>query len=127
MGAAAILRRLSGGRNTAPRWPLSATLRVFIKFAMSDLRAPSSEVESPVGAAAAAPGADGAASPIAAPAVAASLATFAVVYFIVFGAGIWYLFHLFRQVPHFRQEGPPSEQPIRTAGSPPGVAPQPAE
>ncbi len=47
---------------------MSATLRVFIKFAMSDLRAPSSEVESP--AAAAAPGADGAAPPIAVPALA---------------------------------------------------------
>jgi cytochrome d ubiquinol oxidase subunit I len=39
-------------------------------------------------------------SPIAAPAVAASLTAFIVVYFIVFGAGIWYLIHLFRQPPH---------------------------
>jgi hypothetical protein len=32
-------------------------------------------------------------SPIAAPAVATSLAAFAVVYFVVFGAGIWFLLH----------------------------------
>ena len=45
-------------------------------------------------------------SPIAAPAVAASLVAFIVVYFIVFGAGIWYLLHLFRQPPHPHEEGP---------------------
>jgi cytochrome d ubiquinol oxidase subunit I len=75
-------------------------------------------------------------SPIAAPALAASLAAFAVVYFVVFGAGIWYLFHLFHEVPRPGQEGPPKGQPIRTAGITPAPslgadddepAPQPAE
>jgi cytochrome bd ubiquinol oxidase subunit I len=40
------------------------------------------------------------ASPIAAPAVAASLAAFAVVYFTVFGAGVFFLLRLMRQPPH---------------------------
>jgi cytochrome d ubiquinol oxidase subunit I len=55
-------------------------------------------------------------SPIAAPAVAASLAAFAVVYFLVFGAGIWLLFRLFAQPPHADQEGPRPDTPIRSAG-----------
>ncbi|WP_027171772.1 cytochrome ubiquinol oxidase subunit I [Methylobacterium sp. 10] len=55
-------------------------------------------------------------SPVAAPAVAASLAAFAVVYLAVFGAGIWYLLHLFNQTPHAHEPGPPTGQPIRTAG-----------
>jgi cytochrome d ubiquinol oxidase subunit I len=55
-------------------------------------------------------------SPIAAPAVAASLAAFAVVYFLVFGAGIWLLFRLFAQPPHADQEGPQPDAPIRSAG-----------
>jgi cytochrome d ubiquinol oxidase subunit I len=76
-------------------------------------------------------------SPIAAPAVAASLAAFAVVYFVVFGAGIWFLFRLFSQTPVPHQEGPPSGKPVRTAGITPAPAlgrgvddrpsPQPAE
>jgi cytochrome d ubiquinol oxidase subunit I len=61
-------------------------------------------------------------SPIAAPAVAASLAAFIVVYFAVFGAGIWYLFRLFRQTPHAHEEGPPPGRPIRTAGITPAPA-----
>ncbi|MBY0332937.1 MAG: cytochrome ubiquinol oxidase subunit I [Acetobacteraceae bacterium] len=55
-------------------------------------------------------------SPVAAPAVAASLAAFAVVYVVVFGAGTWYMFRLFRQAPHVHEEGPPQGKPIRTAG-----------
>ncbi len=76
-------------------------------------------------------------SPIAAPAVAASLAAFAVVYFIVFGAGIWFLFRLFSQAPHSHEDGPKRGQPIRSAGvtpapavdqrADPGPSPQPAE
>jgi cytochrome d ubiquinol oxidase subunit I len=75
-------------------------------------------------------------SPIAAPAVAASLAAFAIVYFVVFGAGIWYLIRLFSETPHPHQEGPPQGQPVRTAGITPapsmtgpkaGYAPEPAE
>jgi cytochrome bd ubiquinol oxidase subunit I len=61
-------------------------------------------------------------SPIAAPAVATSLAAFAVVYFAVFGAGIAYLLHLFNQTPHAHESGPPVGQPIRSAG----VTPAPA-
>jgi len=61
-------------------------------------------------------------SPIAAPAVAASLAAFALVYFAVFGAGIWYLFHLFNQTPRPHESGPPVGQPVRTAGITPAPA-----
>ena len=76
-------------------------------------------------------------SPIAAPAVAASLAAFAIVYFIVFGAGIWFLFRLFARTPSPHEGGPPSGKPIRTAGITPAPSvargiegrpsPQPAE
>ncbi|WP_426954515.1 cytochrome ubiquinol oxidase subunit I [Muricoccus radiodurans] len=55
-------------------------------------------------------------SPIALPAVATSLALFVIVYFIVFGAGIWYLFKLFAQTPKHHETPPPQGQPIRTAG-----------
>jgi len=61
-------------------------------------------------------------SPIAAPAVTASLAAFIVVYFCVFGAGIWYLFRLFAHPPEALESGVESEPPIRTAGVTP--APQ---
>ena len=64
-------------------------------------------------------------SPIAAPGVAASLAAFALVYFVVFGGGIWYLFRLFGQTPTADQHGPPAGQPVRSAGitPAPSVAP----
>ena len=58
---------------------------------------------------------------VAAPAVAASLAAFAVVYFIVFGAGIWYLLRLFGQTPEAHDPGPP-QNPVRTAGITPAPA-----
>ncbi len=61
-------------------------------------------------------------SPVAAPAVAASLAAFAVVYLAVFGAGIWYLLHLFNQTPQVHESGPPTGVPIRTAGITPAPA-----
>ena len=61
-------------------------------------------------------------SPIAAPAVAASLAAFAVVYFTVFGAGIWYLLHLFNQTPRPHEPGLTVGQPVRTAGITPAPA-----
>jgi cytochrome d ubiquinol oxidase subunit I len=54
--------------------------------------------------------------PVQAPAVAASLAAFAIVYFVVFGAGILYLLHLFRQTPEAQDPGAPQGQPVRTAG-----------
>jgi cytochrome d ubiquinol oxidase subunit I len=69
-------------------------------------------------------------APIAAPAVAASLIAFVVVYFTVFGAGIWYLLKLFRKPPTAAEQGPRSDQPVRTAGITPGAAmahPNPAE
>lgn len=61
-------------------------------------------------------------SPIAAPAVATSLAAFAVVYFVVFGAGIWFLLHLFNQPPRPHEAGLPTGQPVRTAGITPAPA-----
>jgi cytochrome d ubiquinol oxidase subunit I len=61
-------------------------------------------------------------SPIAAPAVATSLAMFVVVYFVVFGAGIWLLLRLMGAAPHPEQEGPAGGTPIRTAGITPAPA-----
>ncbi len=45
------------------------------------------------------------ASPLDAPAVASSLAAFAVVYFIVFGAGMFYVLRLMGQLPHAHESG----------------------
>jgi len=65
-----------------------------------------------------------AASPLAAPAVATSLVAFALVYFAVFGVGIWYILRLLREAPHGGE--PPvaaiGAEPIRSAGITP--APQ---
>ncbi|WP_372693691.1 cytochrome ubiquinol oxidase subunit I [Brevundimonas sp.] len=55
------------------------------------------------------------AAPLAAPAVATSLAAFAVVYFAVFGAGVFYILRLMSHAPH-RGEPGVAETPIRTAG-----------
>ena len=60
------------------------------------------------------------ASPLDAPAVAASLAAFAAVYFAVFGAGIWYLLRMMRKPPE-AHEAPPSDAPIRSAGITPAI------
>jgi cytochrome d ubiquinol oxidase subunit I len=60
--------------------------------------------------------------PVAAPAIAASLAVYAIVYFIVFGATIAFLFHLFNQTPQEHDPGPPPHEPVRTAGIVPGIA-----
>jgi cytochrome d ubiquinol oxidase subunit I len=54
-------------------------------------------------------------APVGAPGVAGSLVAFALVYCVVFGAGIWYILHLMAQPPHAR-EGGLSAEPIRTAG-----------
>ena len=64
------------------------------------------------------------ASPLAAPAVGSSLTAFVIVYFIVYAAGLTYLFRLMSLPPHPGEEGPSSETPIRTAGITPaaGVA-----
>lgn len=61
------------------------------------------------------------ASPLDAPAVAASLLAFVVVYFTVFGAGIWYLLKLMQKPPEAHERGL-EDAPIRTAG----VTPAPA-
>ena len=61
------------------------------------------------------------ASPLDAPAVAASLLAFVVVYFAVFGMGVWYLLRLMKKPPE-AHEAPPSDAPIRSAGITP--APQ---
>ncbi|MFM5916513.1 MAG: cytochrome ubiquinol oxidase subunit I [Novosphingobium sp.] len=60
------------------------------------------------------------ASPLDAPAVAASLAAFAVVYFTVFGAGIWYLLRLMHKPPS-PHESLAERAPIRSAGITPAI------
>jgi cytochrome d ubiquinol oxidase subunit I len=61
------------------------------------------------------------ASPIGAPGLVASLAAFAVVYFIVFGAGILYILRLMARPPVQGETGP-AELPARAAGITPGPA-----
>jgi cytochrome bd ubiquinol oxidase subunit I len=64
------------------------------------------------------------ASPLAAPAVAASLTAFVLVYFAVFGVGVWYILKLMGHAPHPGEpgvEGGP-DRPIRTAGITPAPA-----
>jgi cytochrome d ubiquinol oxidase subunit I len=56
-------------------------------------------------------------APIAAPAVATSLALFVIVYFIVFGIGTLYILRLMHHAPHQGESGP-ARAPIRTAGTP---------
>ena len=60
-------------------------------------------------------------SPLAAPAVAASLVAFVLVYFAVFGAGTWYILHLMRN-PARPHEPEPDSMPVRTAGITPAPA-----
>jgi cytochrome bd ubiquinol oxidase subunit I len=54
-------------------------------------------------------------APLAAPAVAASLTAFVIVYFAVFGIGTWYILKLMSHPPH-RHEPDLADAPIRTAG-----------
>jgi cytochrome d ubiquinol oxidase subunit I len=64
-------------------------------------------------------------SPLQAPAVAASLLAFIVVYFIVFGAGVFYILRLMSHSPHRGEEGPERGQPVRAAGiTPSPVVPE---
>ena len=60
-------------------------------------------------------------SPLAAPAVGASLTAFVIVYFAVYAAGILYLLRLMAQPPLPGEEGPSSESPTRTAGITPAA------
>lgn len=64
-------------------------------------------------------------SPVAAPAVGASLITFIIVYFIVFGAGVYYLLKLMRRPPVLPEDHELDAGPIRTAGITPGPAQDP--
>ncbi len=59
-------------------------------------------------------------SPIGLPGVATSLAAFAVVYFLVFGAGILFLLKLVAKPPMQDEHGPTPDAPIRSAGITPG-------
>jgi cytochrome d ubiquinol oxidase subunit I len=55
-------------------------------------------------------------SPIALPGVAASLVAFIVVYFVVFGAGIFYILRLMAQPPQLDEPDLEPGAPIRAAG-----------
>ncbi|MGI9410983.1 MAG: cytochrome ubiquinol oxidase subunit I [Hyphomicrobiaceae bacterium] len=57
------------------------------------------------------------ASPIEAPAVAASLLAFVIVYFVLFGAGTYYILRLMSEPPKEGEQGPDEGAPIRTARS----------
>lgn len=61
-------------------------------------------------------------SPIALPGVAASLAVFAVVYFVVFGAGIMVILRLMSHPPVAGEPGLDTDKPIRSAGIHPGLS-----
>jgi cytochrome d ubiquinol oxidase subunit I len=61
-------------------------------------------------------------SPLQAPAVATSLLAFIFVYFIVFGAGVFYILRLMSHPPHRGEEGPERGQPVRAGGLTPGPA-----
>jgi cytochrome bd ubiquinol oxidase subunit I len=57
------------------------------------------------------------ASPLDAPAVGASLIAFVIVYFAVFGVGVWYILKLMAKTPQRGESADPVEHgPIRTAG-----------
>ncbi|HET9398892.1 MAG TPA: cytochrome ubiquinol oxidase subunit I, partial [Sphingomicrobium sp.] len=63
------------------------------------------------------------ASPLAAPAVAASLVAFVIVYFAVFGIGTWYILKLMAKPPLPGEAGTEAEHaPLRSAGITPGPA-----
>ncbi|HEY6814132.1 MAG TPA: cytochrome ubiquinol oxidase subunit I, partial [Croceibacterium sp.] len=63
-------------------------------------------------------------SPLDAPAVGASLLAFVLVYFAVFGIGIWYMLRLMRKPPQAGEPGPEhtEHEPLRSAGTVPGPA-----
>jgi cytochrome d ubiquinol oxidase subunit I len=67
-------------------------------------------------------------SPLAAPAVATSLAAFVIVYFAVFGVGTWYILRLMKQSPQPDEAGPARHEraPLRSAGITPGPAQNPS-
>ncbi|KQQ86221.1 cytochrome ubiquinol oxidase subunit I [Aureimonas sp. Leaf324] len=64
------------------------------------------------------------ASPLAAPAVGASLVAFVIVYFTVFGFGTWYILRLMGKGAHAGEPQITEDAPIRTAGITPGLVQQ---
>jgi cytochrome d ubiquinol oxidase subunit I len=64
-------------------------------------------------------------SPVGAPAVAASLTAFVIVYFVVFGIGTWFIFKLMGHAPHPGETGVPQGGPTRTAGITPAPGQNP--
>jgi cytochrome d ubiquinol oxidase subunit I len=61
-------------------------------------------------------------APLDAPAVAASLIAFIVVYFFAFGTGTLYIFKLMARPPEAHESADPAEGPVRTAGITPAPA-----
>jgi cytochrome d ubiquinol oxidase subunit I len=61
-------------------------------------------------------------SPIGVPGVAISLAAFAIVYLLVFGAGLYFLLVMVSRPPVAGEPGPTPDQPMRSAGITPGPA-----
>jgi cytochrome d ubiquinol oxidase subunit I len=61
-------------------------------------------------------------SPLHAPAVASSLLAFIAVYFVVFGAGVFYILRLMAAPPQRAESGPEAEGPQRAAGITPAPA-----
>ena len=68
-------------------------------------------------------------SPLDAPAVGTSLVAFVLVYFAVFGVGVWYILRLMAKPPEPHEPDPEvtEREPIRTAGTVPGPAQRPGE
>jgi cytochrome d ubiquinol oxidase subunit I len=61
-------------------------------------------------------------SPLGAPAVASSVAAFVIVYFAVFGAGIFYLLRIMVKPPQLSEPEPEAGVPMRSAGITPAAA-----
>ena len=61
------------------------------------------------------------ASPLAAPAVGSSLLAFVICYFIIYAAGLTYLFRLMAAPPHPGEQGPSGETPTHAAGITPAI------
>src|SRR5580692_1014138 len=61
-------------------------------------------------------------SPLGAPAVASSVAAFVIVYFAVFGAGIFYLVRMVAKPPQLSEPEPEAGVPMRSAGITPAAA-----
>jgi cytochrome d ubiquinol oxidase subunit I len=60
-------------------------------------------------------------SPLAAPAVGSSLLAFVIVYFIVYAAGLTYIFRLMAASPHQGEQGPSGKAPAHAAGITPAI------